>query len=324
MNGETSVNLNEAKQSFVKLMRSLNKTDQQKLLTFIIEEWKFEPSVDYNSGDDACNNKKIRNQSIFILNTIASDIKRKIPFDAVLSSENIITPLTGENSDCDPDITLHIDEFLYSDEDINELTDDQLQRHYCVDCGSRNIQPLIYISHSMSQDGLYFIFNILLPTLKNKTVLDIGSRLGAVLYGAYVYTDANKIIGVEMNEEFCNLQNEIIHKFKMNDRISIVHRRIEEVPEIVKQSDVIIINNAFEFYLSKDIQIDIWKFLKTVMKPGTLLVTRPSIETTFKTLLIEISIENWLKPLKRSYFNQCAFLHDYKDKFSEILCYEVL
>lgn len=126
-----------------------------------------------------------------------------------------------------------------------------------------------------------------------------------------------------MNEEFCNLQNEIIRKFKMDDRISILHKRIEEVPEIIKQSDVIIINNAFEFYLPEDVQIDIWKFLKTAIKPGTLLVTRPSVETTFKTLLIEISIEKWLKPLKKSYSDKFSFLLD-EDKFSEILCYEVL
>lgn len=233
---------------------------------------------------------------------------------------------------------------------------------------------LVYLSHSMSHDGLLFIFKVLLPTLKDKIVLDIGSRLGAVLYGvkileiiyycicnrdnvvnkliyyrisnkkvfiyniynnnllnilisgfqAYVYTDARKIIGVEMNEEFCNLQNEIICKYKMDDRISILHKRIEEVPEIIKQSNVIIINNSFEFYLSRDVQIGIWKFLKVAIKPGTLLITRPSVEAIFKTLSIGISVEKWLKPLKKPHSNKFSFLSDYKDKFAEILYYKVL
>ncbi|EGI63248.1 hypothetical protein G5I_08276 [Acromyrmex echinatior] len=302
------IDLNDAKQSFVELMRSLNATDQQKFLVFIMKEWKLKPSMAYDSGDDACNNKKLMDESTSILNSIASDIKQKIPFNAILSSENFITPLTGENSDCDPSITLHMDEFLYNDEDIDKLIDsNQLERYYCTDCRSRNIQPLI-----------------LLPTLENKTILDIGSRLGAVLYGAYVYTDARRIIGVEMNGEFCNLQNEIVCKFKMDNRISILHKRIEEVPEIIEQSDVIIINNAFEFYLSRDVEIDIWKFLRTAIKPGTLLVTRPSVETTFKILLIGISIEKWLKPFKKPDFNKFPFLLDYEDKFSEIWCYKVL
>lgn len=127
-----------------------------------------------------------------------------------------------------------------------------------------------------------------------------------------------------MNEEFCNIQNEIICKYKMNDRISILHKRIEEVPEIIKQSDVIVINNSFEFYLSKDVQIDIWKFLKATIKPGTLLITRPSVEATFKTLSIGISEEKWLKPLKKPHSNEFSFLYDYEDKFAEILYYEVL
>ncbi|XP_024887687.1 uncharacterized protein LOC112464753 isoform X3 [Temnothorax curvispinosus] len=276
----SSIDLNEAKQSFVELMRLLNKTDQRKFLAFIMEEWKLEPSIIYNDS--------------------------------------------GENSDCDPNITVHVDEFLYSDEDIDKFVDNnQLQRYYCTDCRSRSIQPLIYLSHSMSQDGLFFIFKVLLPTLKNKTILDIGSRLGAVLYGAYVYTDARRIIGVEMNEELCNLQNEILCKYKMDDRISILHKRIEEVPETIKQSDVIVINNAFEFYLPRDVQIDIWKFLKNAIKPKTLLITRPSVEATFKTLSIGISVEKWLKPFKKPQSDKFSFLPDYEGKFAEISCYEV-
>ncbi|XP_011861851.1 PREDICTED: uncharacterized protein LOC105558657 isoform X2 [Vollenhovia emeryi] len=310
------ISLNEAKQSFVELMLSLNRFDQQKFLAFIIEEWK---------QDDAGGNKKIMEEPIFILNSIVSDIKQKVPFNAILTSENITAPLTGENSDCDPNITLHMDEFLYSDEDIDELVDNnQLQRYYCTDCGSRSIKPLILLSHSMSHEGLVFIFKVLLPSLKNKTVLDIGSRLGPVLYGAYVYTDAGKIIGVEMNEEFCNLQNEIIYKYKMNDRISILHKRIEEVPETIKESDVIVINNSFEFYLPRNVQIDVWKFLKAAIKPGTLLITRPSVDETFKTLSIDISVDKWLKPFKKPHSDEFSFLPYYEDKLAEILCYEVL
>lgn len=46
--------------------------------------------------DDAYSNKKRVDESIFILNSIVSDIKQKVPFDAILTSENIKTPLTGE------------------------------------------------------------------------------------------------------------------------------------------------------------------------------------------------------------------------------------
>lgn len=113
----------------------------------------------------------------------------------------------------------------------------------------------------------------------------------------------------------------------MNDRITILHNKIEEVPEIIKESDIIIINNAFEFYLCDAVQIEIWKFLKKTIKQGTIIVTRPSIETTFKNLQIEISIENWLKPFTKSHsdkFSTLFILNDEKDRYSGIQFYEVL
>jgi len=48
MSEELPIDLNEAKQSFVRLMRSLNKTDQQKFLAFIMEEWKLKSITVYN------------------------------------------------------------------------------------------------------------------------------------------------------------------------------------------------------------------------------------------------------------------------------------
>jgi hypothetical protein len=43
-----------------------------------------------------------------------------------------------------------------------------------------------FISHSLSREKLSFVFKSVLPPLRNKTVLDIGSRLGAVLYGVRI------------------------------------------------------------------------------------------------------------------------------------------
>lgn len=40
MDRKVSIDLNEAKQSFVKLMQSLSETDHQKFLAFIAKEWK--------------------------------------------------------------------------------------------------------------------------------------------------------------------------------------------------------------------------------------------------------------------------------------------
>lgn len=128
-----------------------------------------------------------------------------------------------------------------------------------------------------------------------------------------------------MNEEFCNLQKDIVHKYKMDHRISIIHNRIEDIPEIIEKSDVIIINNPFEFYLPQDVHINIWEYLKNTIKQGTILVTRPSVETSFKTLRIKISIKKWLKPLQKIHSNKFSAAFDMIEKdCDDIKCYEVL
>ncbi|KAL2745389.1 uncharacterized protein V1477_006244 [Vespula maculifrons] len=328
-----TVNLEDAKKQFTDLMRNLNKKNQEQFFSFILQEWKPMETV-FQCRPAIGDLKKdmedaIIDDPVFLLNSIAYDIRKRVPFNGILSTEHIESPKKGENSDCESNVTLHVDEFLYDDDDMNELIDNgKLQKYYCIDCGSRDIKPLIFISHSMSRDAIYFIFNTLLPTLKGKTILDIGSRLGAVLYGAYVYTDAIKIIGIEMNKEFCDLQCSIVNQYKMNDRIEILHKKIEDAPEVVRTSDVVVMNNPFEFYLPESIQVEMWRFLKDNLKKGTILVVRPNIETMLKDLQTGIVINNWLRPLSHQSNNQevssfSSITSQDNDKYDNIVCYEI-
>ena len=53
------------------------------------------------------------------------------------------------------------------------------------------------MTHSCSREDLEFIFHALLPDLSGgKVILDIGSRIGAVLFGAYVLSNSSAIIGI--------------------------------------------------------------------------------------------------------------------------------
>lgn len=94
--------------------------------------------------------------------------------------------------------TLHVDAFLFSDDDVDELCDKGLlYRFYCQGCGSRSqVKPLNFMSHSASRSQLSFIFsNAVMPEdkWKGKVLVDIGSRLGAALYYAYLYSDAQTV-----------------------------------------------------------------------------------------------------------------------------------
>nr|CAD7424210.1 unnamed protein product [Timema monikensis] len=124
--------------------------------------------------------------------------------------------LESMDSSYDMQHCIHVDSFLYDDDDLDDMcSDGKVPRFFCKDCDSRNIEPLEVISHSLSRTRLKYIFQAMLPPLEYLTLLDVGSRLGAVLYGAFLYTNAAKIIGVEINSDFCKLQTKTIRKHSM-------------------------------------------------------------------------------------------------------------
>lgn len=85
----------------------------------------------------------------------------------------------------------------------------------------------------MSISRIHYVFKYLLKPLESETILDVGSRLGPVLYGAYIYTSSPNIIGVEINSELCNFQSIIVKKFNFDDRIKIVCNNIFNCMDVV-------------------------------------------------------------------------------------------
>ncbi|XP_077293065.1 uncharacterized protein LOC143916056 [Arctopsyche grandis] len=228
------------------------------------------------------------------LDSIVKQLLKTMPSDAILPSENICGPTSGPNSDCDMKHTLHVDEFLYDDDDLEKHFFEKIK--YCEDCESNNIKDTEIISHSLSRSKLQYLFNVMLPLdCSNLKILDVGSRIGAVLYGAYFYSNAKTIYGIEMNKELCNVQQEIIKFNKMDDRIYVIHDDVLNQGDIIDTFDIVILNNVFEFFLESNQQIVIWRFLKNNLKKNCLVVTIPSVEETFVSLDIYEEFSNWLK-----------------------------
>ncbi|KAJ9589650.1 hypothetical protein L9F63_017139 [Diploptera punctata] len=266
----SKLSLAEAQGQFVNIMRNVDKSDVSDFITWIKTNWM--------DDEQPIDTKNKQNAAEGMLDAIADDLRNSLPLEAILPSENICPPQFGKNADCDPKYTMHVDAFLYNDELVDTLCDEgQLTRYYCTQCASRQIQPLTFISHSASIERLKFIFKCMLPPLDGKVVLDIGSRLGAVLYGAYVFSSASKIIGVELNAELCTLQKQMVSKYRLQERVQVVEADIRRCPDIVTTANVIIMNNVFEFFLSR----------------GTLLVTIPSLEDS----CLGIDVANWVEEI---------------------------
>lgn len=152
-------------------------------------------------------------------------------------------------------------------------------------------------SHSMSKKTLSCIFRRYLPPLDGKMVLDVGSRAGAVLYGAFAYSTARSIIGVEMNGEWARLSGEAVLRHSMRDRVQVIHSDIRDRAHDLSVADVVVMNNVFEFFTDAALQQQLWSFIRSTVRKGALLVTVPAVDKSLSVLSTGINVTEWLSPL---------------------------
>ncbi|KAH3853372.1 uncharacterized protein LOC127875258 [Dreissena polymorpha] len=271
--------------------------------------------------NDALREQERKDNANVILDSIREDIRNDLPLTASSPSEQFVKPSAGQNADCDTSSTVHIDAFLYEEDDVDDLVErGLLSRNYCVHCLSRQVKPLTFISHSASVPQIKFIFQYLLGDLRHRTVVDVGSRTGAILYGAYLYSEAPNILGIEIDPNFCQLQQNIIDKYGMKNRIKVLFSDVLDQAEMINSADVIVLNNVFEFFSSVEVQLRIWQFLfETVRKKDTVLVTVPSIEESLSNIDAAIDVQTWVEPVNVDNVRKSAVLKYFPDEDSSDL-----
>lgn len=284
------MNLNDAKNE---ILQVLSKTDRQHLPKLV--EW-------LKTSDDL-DDFLVDNQSI-ILQSIAEDLRASLPLDAMAPSETMAIQKTCQKTHP----TVHVDAFLYDDEMVDSLCEEgKMSRNYCLSCGSHRTALLEFISHSFSIPELKFLFHNVLPDLTGKLVMDVGSRLGAVLYGGYLYSAAAQLVGVEISLEFVQLQTMAVEKYGFSDRIQVIHGDIRSQSTLLQNADVLIMNNVFEYFMQPSDQMQAWQFIsQNFRKKGALLVTVPSIQESLALLQENVSLEmlplsQWIEEVPLDY-----------------------
>uniref|UniRef100_A0A8D0DN68 Methyltransferase type 11 domain-containing protein n=1 Tax=Salvator merianae TaxID=96440 RepID=A0A8D0DN68_SALMN len=254
-----------------------------------------------------------------ILRSIAEDLRQRLPFEAMLSSEQFA--IQKLNQQTKP--TIHIDAFLYDDDCIDSLCEEgKMSRNFCLTCGSSHTAPLEFISHSFSLVELKFLYQHVLPDLTGKVLVDVGSRLGAVLFGGYFYSSAPHIYGVEINPDFCKLQDIIISKYQLSERIKVLNADICTQAVLLQNADVVVMNNVFEYFLDRSEQARVWKFIsENVRKKGSLLVTVPALENSLSDLQVDMQLSQWVEALPLHYD---VFPEEDKEALEQIHLYRIL
>ncbi|XP_067222885.1 uncharacterized protein zgc:109986 [Chanodichthys erythropterus] len=306
------MNFNDAKNE---ILQVLSKTERQHLPKLL--EW-------LKTSDDL-DDFLVDNQSV-ILQSIAEDLRACLPLEAMAPSETMAIQKTQQKHHP----TVHVDAFLYDEETVDSLCEEgKISRNYCLNCGSHRTAPLEFISHSFSIPELQFLFHNVLPDLTGKLVVDVGSRLGAVLFGGYLYSAASQLVGVEISSEFVKLQTMAVEKYGFSDRIQVIHADIRSQAALVQNTDVLIMNNVFEFFMEPSDQMQAWLFInQNFRKKGALLVTVPSIQEALTLLqdavfLETLALSQWIEEVQIDYTVYQKNDTD-PDSFKQIHLYRVL
>ncbi|XP_060150736.1 uncharacterized protein [Globicephala melas] len=222
-----------ARQAVLHLLRTVAPADLPALLQWMRTTRDFDEFIQDNND--------------IMLKNIAEDLRNCLPLETMLSSEHLALQKIQQQ----PEPTVHVDAFLYDEDFIDSLCEEgKMSRYYCMVCGSHQTAPLGFISHSFSLMELKFIYHHVLPDLSGKVLVDVGSRLGTVLYG-------------------------------------VLHADICTQGSLLQNADVIIMNNVFEYFLNEAEQARAWEYIShNVRKRGSLLVTVPSLEDSLSSLQI--------------------------------------
>ncbi|XP_025946639.1 uncharacterized protein LOC112977926 isoform X2 [Apteryx rowi] len=236
-----------------------------------------------DAGEDDFDDLVVNNNDV-VLKNIAEDLRNRLPIEAMFNSEHLAIQKIHQH----PLPMIHVDAFLYDDDFVDSLCEEgKMSRNYCTECGSYKTASLEFISHSFSLMELKFLYQHVLPDLTGK---------------GYLYSSASQLYGVEMNADFCQLQEMTITKYQFIDRIKVVHADICTQASLLQKADVVVMNNVFEYFLDRLEQARAWEFIAcNVRKRGLLLITVPSLKESLSKLQTDIQLSQWVEEIQLNY-----------------------
>jgi len=243
-----------------------------------------------------------REAAVQQLRAVAAGMRAALPVSGSAPGEACTFPPARLN--CTERNSAFVDSFLYDDDDVDDLCASEpprLARSYCTDprCGySRATLPLNFLSHSLSVKELEFIFSPrCLGDLTGRTVCDVGSRLGAVLFGGCLLSDAAQLVGVERQSFFCELQRESIQRHGMQARTRVLGADIcsGEGRQALRDADVVVLHNVFEFFGDDQEVSAAWECIRsTVSRKGQRLVVIPGLAESMAHLREQPPWQDWV------------------------------
>jgi len=109
-------------------------------------------------------------------------------------------------------------------------------------------------------------------------------------------TPSMHITGIELNPYFTDIQNKIISKYSMQNRVQIVMANVMSTTgqNLLLNSDIILMNNVFQFFQGdNDVVKRVWQFIKDNFR-GSIIVSVPDLTDILTSIDSEIVVSEWV------------------------------
>ncbi|KNC54998.1 uncharacterized protein AMSG_10246 [Thecamonas trahens ATCC 50062] len=223
--------------------------------------------------------------------------------------ETVLHQSMGLFGECDAGNSVHIDALLFPDP-ADALAVAAYYEYVCAHCRRADgVRAVHIISHSLSPAEITSIVAWLdgqwaalgLPD-SGAHLVDVGSRFGAVVLGAVRGLSHRGIegIGVEANAYFAGLAGRTAARYGLADAARFVEARAESEAGLAELSSasIAVFNNVFQFFVPRDDQPEVWETVSSALKPGTLVLSHPSLELVLGELgWSPERLAEWVRPV---------------------------
>ena len=186
----------------------------------------------------------------------------------------------------------------------------------CPHClsSAAHVHRRSHITHSVSQAHLSLLFSSFLPrhiahlSHPSFSVVDVGSRIGNVLFSALLLADVGRVVGVEKDSQMTALCSRLAQHYGLQDtghRLQVLQGSVETAgAEAVAAADLLFFFNPFELHCDREEQRRLLRWLRQAFRKregdqwkGQWLLSVPDMEAIYERAGSEVDVSAWLRRL---------------------------
>jgi hypothetical protein len=126
--------------------------------------------------------------------------------------------------------------------------------------------------------------------------LDIGSRLGNMLYMGLLHTSCPRWVGVELDSFFVSQSRRIVRKWQMQAHVRIVEDDIAKHGDLLAKAKLVCFFNSFELHVTREKHRELLQFLAdSISTENQYILSCPSLLDIYTRAESEVNVPAWVE-----------------------------